>query len=125
MQSHSSQRRHELEKKREAEAEAARERRAQKRSRAEMEAEEREKGLGTELDASNKGFAMLQKMGYKKGEHERKHTSDCRGKVCSTILSELSNLPCSYASGYMVTCMNDPCFFQQVTASARPVPKGS
>ena len=35
--------------------------------RAEMEAEEREKGLGTELDASNKGFAMLQKMGYKKG----------------------------------------------------------
>ena len=69
LQSHSSQRRHELEKRREAEAEAARERRAQKRSRAEMEAEEREKGLGTELDASNKGFAMLQKMGYKKGEH--------------------------------------------------------
>ena len=56
-----------MEKKRESEAEAARERRAQKRSRAEMEAEEREKGLGTELDASNKGFAMLQKMGYKKG----------------------------------------------------------
>ena len=67
-QSHSSQRRHELEKKKSSEAEAARERRAQKRSRAEMEVEEREKGLGTELDASNKGFAMLQKMGYKKGE---------------------------------------------------------
>ena len=66
-QSHSSQRKHELEKRRESEAEAARERRAQKRSRAEMEAEEREKGLGTELDATNKGFAMLQKMGYKKG----------------------------------------------------------
>ena len=56
-----------MEKKRASEVEAARERRAQKRGRAEMEAEEREKGLGTELDATNKGFAMLQKMGYKKG----------------------------------------------------------
>ena len=34
---------------------------------AKMEAEFREKGLSTELDDSNKGFAMLQKMGYKKG----------------------------------------------------------
>ena len=37
------------------------------RNRAKMEAEFREKGLSTELDDSNKGFAMLQKMGYKKG----------------------------------------------------------
>ena len=37
------------------------------KSRAKMEAELRQKGLTTELDDSNKGFAMLQKMGYKKG----------------------------------------------------------
>ena len=37
------------------------------KSRAKMEAEFRQKGLSTELDDSNKGFAMLQKMGYKKG----------------------------------------------------------
>ena len=37
------------------------------KSRAKMEAELRQKGLSTELDDSNKGFAMLQKMGYKKG----------------------------------------------------------
>ena len=37
------------------------------RNRAKMEAEMRRKGLSTELDDTNKGFAMLQKMGYKKG----------------------------------------------------------
>ena len=41
------------------------------KSRAKMEAELRQKGLSTELDDSNKGFAMLQKMGYKKGAKRR------------------------------------------------------
>ena len=35
-----------------------------------IEVEMRQKGLSTELDDSNKGFAMLQKMGYKKGAKE-------------------------------------------------------
>ena len=39
------------------------------KNRARLEAELREKGMRTELDDSNKGFAMLQKMGYKKGEN--------------------------------------------------------
>lgn len=33
-----------------------------------LEAEKRDEGLGKSLDASNKGFALLQKMGYKPGE---------------------------------------------------------
>ena len=33
-----------------------------------MEEENREEGLQKSLDSSNKGFAMLQKMGYKAGE---------------------------------------------------------
>ena len=37
------------------------------KNRAKLEAELRQKGLRTELDDNNKGFAMLQKMGYKKG----------------------------------------------------------
>ena len=32
------------------------------------EAERRKEGLDTALDATNRGFAMLQKSGYKKGE---------------------------------------------------------
>merc|ERR1719229_402870 len=46
------------------------------KSRAKMEAELRQKGLSTELDDSNKGFAMLQKMGYKKGENLGKNGSE-------------------------------------------------
>ena len=33
-----------------------------------MEAEKREEGLNKSLDATNKGFALLQKMGYKPGD---------------------------------------------------------
>ena len=33
-----------------------------------LEAERREEGLGEAISSSNKGFAMLAKMGYKKGE---------------------------------------------------------
>jgi len=32
-----------------------------------LEKEKREEGLNTTLDAGNKGFAMLQKMGFKPG----------------------------------------------------------
>ena len=32
-----------------------------------MEAEKRDEGLNKSLDSSNKGFALLQKMGYKPG----------------------------------------------------------
>ena len=33
-----------------------------------MEAEKREEGLSKSLDVTNKGFALLQKMGYKPGD---------------------------------------------------------
>lgn len=39
-----------------------------KKSLSEIEKETRNEGLQTSLDASNKGFAMLQKMGYKQGQ---------------------------------------------------------
>ena len=47
------------------------------KNRGRLEAELREKGLRTELDDSNKGFAMLQKMGYKKGENLGKSGGGC------------------------------------------------
>ena len=39
-----------------------------KKSKTELEAEKREEGLQKSLDSSNKGFALLAKMGYKAGE---------------------------------------------------------
>lgn len=39
-----------------------------RKSAKELEAEKREEGLATSLDQSNKGFAMLQKMGFKPGQ---------------------------------------------------------
>ena len=33
-----------------------------------MEAERREEGLNSTIDGGNKGFALLQKMGYKPGQ---------------------------------------------------------
>lgn len=61
-------REHQQEKKRQNEADEARERKAAKIGKAKMEVEEREKGMNKQLDQTNKGFAMLQKMGYKEGE---------------------------------------------------------
>ena len=39
-----------------------------KKSKAVLEAEHREEGLQKSLDSSNKGFALLAKMGYKPGD---------------------------------------------------------
>ncbi len=47
--------------------EADRERKRSKKTMAVMEDEKRREGLDKRLDSSNKGFAMLQKMGYKPG----------------------------------------------------------
>jgi hypothetical protein len=67
-QSRNLKREHQQEKKRQNEADEARERKAAKIGKAKMEVEEREKGMNKQLDQTNKGFAMLQKMGYKEGE---------------------------------------------------------
>jgi hypothetical protein len=42
-----------------------------KQSKSELEAEKREEGLQTSLDSSNKGFALLAKMGYKAGIYSK------------------------------------------------------
>jgi len=55
---------HALEKKKE---EDSRRHRAENRPRRELEAEQREQALDKPIDSSNKGFAMLQMMGYKPG----------------------------------------------------------
>lgn len=39
-----------------------------KKTKKELEEEKRQEGLQKSLDSSNKGFAMLQKMGYKAGK---------------------------------------------------------
>lgn len=55
------------------------------KSRKVMEQETRDKGLGTKLDEDNKGFAMLQKMGYKPGEGLGKHKSGRAEPVPITV----------------------------------------
>ncbi len=45
-----------------------RQKKRSKKSLKEMEVEKREEGMSKRLDSSNKGFAMLSKMGYKEGE---------------------------------------------------------
>ena len=41
------------------------------KSKKELENDKREEGLKTELNQSNKGFAMLMKMGYKAGNNKQ------------------------------------------------------
>eukprot|EP00095_Tigriopus_kingsejongensis_P007183 maker-scaffold134_size322110-snap-gene-2.24 protein:Tk07183 transcript:maker-scaffold134_size322110-snap-gene-2.24-mRNA-1 annotation:"coiled-coil domain-containing protein 75-like isoform x1" len=48
---------------------------AERKSRADLEADRRSEGLRTRLDTSNKGFAMLQKMGYQSGQSLGKSNS--------------------------------------------------
>ena len=63
-QTHATQREHQLEKKKsECNIKAK-----MKKSKAELESEKREEGLQKSLDSSNKGFALLAKMGYKPGD---------------------------------------------------------
>lgn len=63
-QTHSTQREHEMLKKK-----CAKELEISRRPKfGEMEAEKREEGLQKSLDSTNKGFALLAKMGYKAGE---------------------------------------------------------
>ena len=68
--SHATKREHEaLKKKQEVElAEAKEKSKASKMARQTLEEDQRKAGLDKRLDTSNKGFAMLQKMGYKQGE---------------------------------------------------------
>ncbi|XP_037091022.1 G patch domain-containing protein 11-like [Pollicipes pollicipes] len=58
------ERRHRLERQREEQAERHR---VQNRPRHQLEAEHRDRALDQPIDSSNKGFALLQKMGYKPG----------------------------------------------------------
>ena len=65
LQSHAEQRLHEVEKKKEeAREKAAKE---PKKTKKVLEEEARQEGLEKSLDSSNKGFAMMQKMGFKTG----------------------------------------------------------
>ena len=57
---------HELMKKKEEDREKA-VAKEPKKTKQELEEENRQEGLKKTIDASNKGFAMLQKMGYKAG----------------------------------------------------------
>merc|ERR1739848_256379 len=61
---HATKRDHELRKKK-SECDVLRK---TKKSKAELESEKRDEGLQKSLDSSNKGFALLAKMGYKAGD---------------------------------------------------------
>jgi len=78
--SHATKREHETLKKKEEVAiqEAKEKSKRSKSTRQELEEEQRRQGLDTSLDQSNKGFAMLQKMGYKQGDSLGK---DNQGRV--------------------------------------------
>lgn len=64
MFSHSSKRQAEMDKKKMAKD---REQRSRHRPMKEVQRERLQEGLSTAISSSNKGFAMLQKMGYKPG----------------------------------------------------------
>ena len=65
-QSHATKREHEaLKKKQEIALQEAKDKRSSKVAKQSLEEETRKQGLGKGLDQSNKGFAMLQKMGGK------------------------------------------------------------
>ncbi len=68
LQTYAKTREHEMLKRREALKEEDRRRKKDRRSIKEKEQEQREEGLAKELDHTNKGFAMLQKMGFKAGQ---------------------------------------------------------
>ena len=68
-QSHATKREHEaLKKKQELALQEAKDKRSSKVAKQSLEEETRKQGLEKGLDQSNKGFAMLQKMGYKQGK---------------------------------------------------------
>ncbi len=67
-QSHARQREHEMLKRKERRMEEEMARKRARKSVHELEADRRREGLEKRLDSSNKGFAMLQRMGYKAGE---------------------------------------------------------
>ena len=60
-------REHEIQKKRQARFEEEQKFKKQRRSLKEIETEARDEGLAKSLDSSNKGFALMAKMGYKPG----------------------------------------------------------
>ena len=62
LQSHATQREHKLLKKKIEECQS------KKPKSSQLEVEKREEGLQKSLDSTNKGFALLAKMGYKEGE---------------------------------------------------------
>ncbi len=67
-QTHSRKREHEMLKRKRRLEEEERERKRGKETARQMEEERRKEGLERRLDSSNRGFAMLQKMGYKAGQ---------------------------------------------------------
>ena len=62
LQSHATQREHKLLKKKIEECQS------KKPKSSQLEVEKREEGLQKSLDSTNKGFALLAKMGYKEGD---------------------------------------------------------
>ena len=86
-QSHATQRDHELQKKK-AECDVLRK---TKKSKAELESEKREEGLQKSLDSSNKGFALLAKMGYKAGDSLGKSSGKSNTGIVEPIGIEVKN----------------------------------
>ena len=66
-QTHADKRMHDVLKKKE-EVKALAATKEPKKTKKELEEANRQEGLKKSLDSSNKGFAMLQKMGYKAGK---------------------------------------------------------
>jgi len=85
--SHATKRDHELQKKK-SECDVLRK---TKKSKAELESEKREEGLQKSLDSSNKGFALLAKMGYKAGDSLGKSSGKSNTGIVEPIGIEVKN----------------------------------
>ena len=69
LQSHKSQREHDVQKKKDELEEIEKEKKRLRLPKSKSEAQNREEGLQRAIEPTNKGFEMLKKMGYKEGMH--------------------------------------------------------
>ena len=69
LQSHKSQREHDVQKKKDELEEIEKEKKRLRLPKNKSEAQNREEGLQRAIEPTNKGFEMLKKMGYKEGMH--------------------------------------------------------
>ena len=98
--SHATQREHEMLKKKSDQKEENK----TKKNKVNLEVEKRHEGLQKSIDSSNKGFAMLAKMGYKAGESLGKSNSGRIEPIPIEVKNDRGGL------GKIILTLNTQCF---------------